>query len=165
MSISLTVQLKGSQALIDRIAAMQARLQPDNPSTKIALQKAALLLVAQAKLNLRAKGMIDTGRLINSIKWEFYRPVNLSPDGDGIGMRVGSFGVPYAAINEFGGVFRPDMRRAMFASLRSRGRLNKDYASKGVIVGGRYRSRPYMRSSYETHRERIQELIFEALQG
>lgn len=114
-----------------------------------------LLLEAETKLNIRRKGIIDTGRLLNSIRTEFYTR------GDVVGVRVGSFGVPYAAMHEFGGAFTDRQRRAMFASLRDRGRLgaNRKTVDKGVIQGSRFRDRPYIRPAVATHKARILDII------
>lgn len=54
-------------------------------------------LSARMKKNYLATGLrIRTGNLINSIGWELFSRA------DGEGVSVGSFGVPYAAIHEFG---------------------------------------------------------------
>ena len=159
MTDSMTVKVKGIDALLERLSIMQDRLKPNSPAMEIALKKVGLIVVSQAKLNLRARGMVDSGRLINSLRFEFFKP----DSGEGTGFRIGSFGVPYAALNEFGGPFRPDMRRAMFASLRATGRIDRGYQPKGVIQGGSYIARPFLRTAYATHRETLIKIILDAV--
>lgn len=60
------------------------------------LLRVANLLRNQMILNIRKRGLIDTGNLLNSIRYEFYN------NQDSQGVLVGSFGVPYAAVHEFG---------------------------------------------------------------
>lgn len=138
-----------------RIAAKMKRYQPDDPALREALLRIGFMLEAQAKINIRRQGIIDTGRLLNSIQTRFYTR------GDRVGINVGSFGVPYAALHEFGGPFTDRQRRAMFASLRERGRLgpNRKGTDKGVIQGGQFRARPYLRPAIDTHRQRIIDII------
>jgi len=164
MSDSLSVKLVGTNALLSRLTRLQQQYSPENPAVQVALKKAAMLIIAQAKLNLRSRGMVDSGRLINSLRFEFFKPENLDPEGGGTGIRVGSFGVPYAAIHEFGGTFTPAMKRAMFASLAARGKLGQPYTPKGVVQNGVFIARPYMRTAYETHKQAIIDMINKAYQ-
>lgn len=138
-----------------RIAQRIRKFEPDSPKLKEALLRIGFLLEAETKLNVRRKGIIDTGRLMNSIRHEVYR------NGTKVGVRVGSFGVPYAAMHEFGGPFTDRQRRAMFASLRERGRLGprRLTVDKDVIQGGRFLARPYLKPAVQTHRQRIIEII------
>jgi len=54
-------------------------------------------LAARMKKNYLASGLrIRTGNLINSLRWELFASKGIE------GVSVGSFGVPYAAIHEFG---------------------------------------------------------------
>lgn len=136
-----------------RIRARLSSFEPGSPELKGALYRVGFLIEAEAKLNLRRKGVIDTGRLINSVQTTVYA------HGSKVGVRVGPRGVPYAAMHEFGGPFTDRQRRAMFASLKDRGKLGRPYSPKGVIVGGRFRERPYLRPAVMTHRKRIIEII------
>lgn len=131
------------------------RYQPDDPAFREAMLRIGFLLEAQAKLNIRSKGIIDTGRLLNSIQTRFYKRDTK------VGVNVGSFGVPYAALHEFGGPFTDRQRRAMFASLRERGRLGKGRLGpdKGVIQGGRFMGRPYLKPALAQHTGRILDII------
>jgi hypothetical protein len=62
-----------------------------------------MLLEAKAKLN----APIDTGALRNSISYK----VELDQNGGSV--TVGSYGLPYAAMQEFGGTIRPRRARAL----------------------------------------------------
>lgn len=138
-----------------RILVRMRRFEPGSPDLKAAMLRIGFLVEAQAKLNIRRIGMIDTGRLFNSIRSEFYQ------HGDTrVGIRVGSFGVPYASLHEFGGTFTDRQRRAMFAALRDRGKLGPGRGiDKGVVQGGRFMDRPYLRPAIRTHTGRILDII------
>lgn len=137
-----------------RIRIRIQKLQPDDPAAREALLRIGLLVEAQAKINIRREGIIDTGRLLNSIRHEFYRK------GSIIGVKVGSFGVPYAALHEFGGPFTDRQRKAMFAALRDRGKLGPvRQPGKGVVQGDRFMARPYLRTAVATHKYRIIDII------
>ncbi len=82
--------------LVKRIEKTIKDLSPGREALKSSLTRIGLLVSAQTSLNIRREGLIDTGRLINSIRYELYQ------DGDTAGVLVGSFGVPYAAVHEFG---------------------------------------------------------------
>lgn len=137
-----------------RIALRMQRYAPDDPKLKEAMLRIGFIIEAQAKLNIRRHGAVDTGRLMNSIRSEFYTR------GTRVGIKVGSFGIPYASMNEFGGTFSDQQRRAMFASLRDRGKLGPGKGvDKGVVQGGRFMARPYLRPAIMTHRSRIIDII------
>jgi len=144
-------------ALVDLGSELEARIRKrirtfklGDPRVKEALLRIGLLLESETKQNIRRKGIIDTGRLLNSIQHVLYQR------GDSVGVRVGSFGVPYAAQHEFGGPFTDPQRRAMFAALRDKGKLGPTRSpGKGVIQGSRFMARPFLRPALMTHRQRI----------
>ena len=138
-----------------RIQAKLSRYSPDSPELKAAFFRIAILVESQAKINIRRAGIIDTGRLLNSIRHEFYQ------DKDKVGVRIGPFGVPYAALHEFGGHFSDRQRRAMFASLRDRGKLGPKSVkvNKNVIEGNTWRARPYLGPAVAAMKPRIIEIL------
>lgn len=137
-----------------RIKKHLEKYGPDSPELKEALIRIGLLLENEAKLNARRQGIVDTGRLINSIRSEFFRTKTSA------GIRFGSFGVPYAAMHEFGGPFTDRQRRAMFASLRDRGKLGPvRQPGKGIIQGNRFTARPYLRPSLVKNAPRIRDIL------
>lgn len=142
------------QELERRIALRMRKFQPGDPQLREVLLRIGFLIESHAKFNIRRHGAIDTGRLFNSIRSEFYQ------QDSRVGVRVGSFDIPYAAMNEYGGAFTDRQRRAMFASLRDRGRLTPGTGlGKGVINGGMWLPRPYLRPAVIENRGRILDLI------
>jgi hypothetical protein len=117
------------------------------PLTRIGVQVAAL-----AKLNIRRWGMIDTGALLNSIRYELYQ------SGSDAGVEIGSYGVPYAQILHFGGPITDAMRRAMFASLKARG-SKVSRPSKGFVKKGRFPKRPYLTSALVQSRAMVIDVL------
>lgn len=142
-----------TRRIIDAVRKMSKRLQPREITMRRALTEIGILVSREAKINARRKRIIDSGRLINSIRYEFFTENNKP------GILIGSFGVPYAAINEFGGPFTDRQRRAMFAALGRAGKLKKNYAPKGVIVGNRYRKRPYLIPAVRENTNRIVDIL------
>ena len=137
-----------------RIDQMIGRYAPGDPRLKEALARIGTMLEGEIKLNIRRKKIIDTGRLINSIQWRY------TTDG----ISVGSFGVPYAAIHEFGSKdVKRDQIRAMFASLRDAGKLDGERVSKNVVQFSgpaiTFRARPFIRPAVRKKKARIVKII------
>ena len=148
-----------SAELERRILTKIRRLGPDSIELRETLLKIGILLETEMKFNIRRKQMVDTGKLLNSIRHELFREQSV------VGVRVGSFGVPYARMHEFGGPFTDRQRRAMFASLRRTGKLKRDRVSKGIIRGNTFVGRPFMRPAVVKHRQRIVDLLKAWIQG
>lgn len=138
--------------LEQRIMERLKRFAPGSEEMTKALTKIGVLIETETKLNIRRKKIIDLGALYNSVKYALFK------SNSGGGVTVGSFGVPYAAIHEFGGPFTDRQRKAMFANLRKRGKLNKGQ-SKGVIKGDRIIARPYLRPAIKRYRSEIVDII------
>jgi len=130
--------------IILKLRNKTAELAPNSPNLRAALERIGFYVAALAKMEARRQGIWDTGRLINSIRHEFFRK------GTVVGVMIGSFNVKYAAMHEFGGQFTDRMRRAMFAAMNRRG--GRQRASKGVISGGRFKARPYLRPAFAKSR-------------
>lgn len=137
--------------LIQRLIDKRGKMTPGSPEMAAAFNRIGMLVVARAKLIVRQKGMIDSGRLLNSLRYE------IEKKGDTYSLVMGSFGVPYAALNEFGGPFTSRMRRAMFYHMKRRG--GPPRPSKGVITGQRYKARPYLRPAVRESRTSITEIM------
>jgi len=157
----MPIELQGEEKLLSILGKLRVNLSPNSPAMKIALTRASILLVSQVKLNIRRKKIVDQGRLLNSIRYEFGK----ADTPDGTSVQIGSFGVPYAAMHEFGGHYARNQMRAMFASLRDQGKLNKGKGGKGVLVNGQLRARPYIRPAFLIHRARVLELIQAGIEG
>ena len=161
--MTIEVRLKNYQTIIDRLNDVKKDVSPDNQRIKTALTRAALIITNQAKLNLKKHGLIDTGRLINSLRFEFYKPV----DG-GTGVRIGSFGVPYAYVWEGLSVPKPPLY-PFWINLRIKAHqrtitqaFGKPIAPTTVTVRPHQRNvvaKPYLRPAYEQHKMRITETI------
>lgn len=144
--------------IIARLNEQTKSAQPNSPELRSALTRIGILIQTQTKINIRQRGIIDTGRLLNSIRYEFFLEQHIA------GINVGSFGVPYAAMNEFGGIMTENQRRAMFAALARSGKLKGGRKSKNVITReGRWKARPYLRPAVRNHTERIIAILREAL--
>lgn len=169
MSDELTLKIE------NRILARMRRFEPDNPRFKEAMLRIGYLLEAQIKLNIRSRKLIDTGRLINSIKSE------LTKDG----VQVGAYNIPYAAIHEFGGVIQARNARYLTIPLAPefKGRYATEFNDLFVkrirnrlflvrrLDSGQLQfcyilrenvtipARPYMRPALEKHKDRIVEIL------
>lgn len=140
--------------IIKQLSAKLNNLRIDSPKVRKAMELIGLNLSNAIKLNVRKKGIIDTGQLINSIKHRVFAKTG------SIGVLAGSFGAPHAALNEFGtNNFKDSQRRAMFAALRNRGKLKKDNPGKGVLRGKRWKPRPYMRPAFKEQLPLIRQIL------
>jgi phage gpG-like protein len=115
-----------------------------------------MLISGKAKLNIRRQKMIDTGRLYNSLRWEFKKEGSVSS------ISIGSFGVIYAAMNEFGGEISEKQRRAMFAAMAKR-RVTRPPKYPRVIESksGKlyWRPRPYLTPAVLETQDEIVKII------
>lgn len=142
--------LLGDSIVVARIRRLIEAAGPDSKALRLAFHKVGMGIAGQAVINATRQGIVDTGSLRAHIGYEFYK------DGATQGIKVGVFGMPYAALHEFGGVFTDRMRRAMFAAMKRRGKLQPSSAgraSKGVIANGHFRARPYLIPAFRTKRE------------
>lgn len=139
--------------LVDRLSKRFKRFDFDDRETKQRLTRIALLLENQTKINIRRQGIVDTGNLLNSIQSK------VTSNSDSAVISFGSYGVRYAALHEYGGVFTDRMRRAMFASFNARGKKPKK--GKDIIQGGHFRARPYIRPSIIQQRRSIIKILRE----
>lgn len=146
-----------------KLRALYERMGPDSPAARAALHRAGMLITNQAKLNIRRHGLIDTGRLINSLRWEFFRG-----DDGRQGIRVGSFGVPYAAIWEFGHNGPVPVRSHNRLVTQAFGKPLATPVISTVRPHSRTvdrRAKPYLRPAYEQHKNKIVRIISEGLAG
>jgi len=142
-----------AHALEQRIIDKIKMYSPDNPKMNEALLRIGARLESDIKLNIQRNRMIDTGTLLNSIAYK------LDKKDDKTILQVGSFGVPYARMHEFGGPFLAHQRRAMFASLRNRGKLQRNYTPKNVIQGNTFKARPYIRPAWDKNKNYIMDVL------
>lgn len=82
--------------LLGRIMSRIRWADPKDPRFREMLMRMALLLEGQAKLNVRQQRLIDTGRLLNSLRGE------VRSRGNYHDITIASNGVPYAQLYEKG---------------------------------------------------------------
>jgi hypothetical protein len=125
-------------------------------SIRNAMFRAGILISNEIKVNLRNNGMIETGKLLQSIGF------NIEGGGDDMTLTIGSFNNAYAHINEFGSNNVTDrMRRAMFARMREEGVPRKP--GKNVMIGNTFRGRPYMGPALHGQSDRIMAFLRDAI--
>lgn len=130
------------EAIRQRLMVRLAKLKPGSPEMMRILTRIGMRLEQETKLNIRKQAIIDTGNLFNSIRYQ------ISQTATGMRLSVGSFGVRYAKIHEFGyPVMGPRQRAAMFARLREEGKIGRP--GKGVVFAGTFRARPYLRPAFD----------------
>jgi phage gpG-like protein len=145
-----------------RLQKMKAMADATSPEMIQALTRIALVLQSEIRQNIGRKRIIDKGKLLESINYKF----DQSKTG-AITLSVGSYGVPYAAINEFGGRMTRNQVLAMFASMRQtqvKG-LKGLKRGKGVVeidgktMTGYWKARPYIQPAFEKHSKFIIDVI------
>jgi len=145
------------EATIARIKKMREATAPDSPQLRQALTRIGVRLAAQMRLNIRKEGIIDQGALFNSIDWK------LGTTSDGAFVEVGSYGIKYAAMNEYGGPMSERQVRAMFAAMRERNGKGRR-AGKGIVKinkdgTGNWKARPFIRPALRDNRTYILDII------
>jgi hypothetical protein len=144
--------------VLPRVELLLKKTEPNNPMVKTLLLKIAMKIAAQAKLNIRRQKAIRSGELWNSIRWEYY--VN----GQTQGIKVGSFGVVYAIMNEYGGPISQRQAHAAFAAMKASS-IKKPANVPPVLFrrGGQWywRARPYLRPAFVQSEDYIIETIKE----
>lgn len=148
--MALRIQVNNDRVR-SRIIATLNRLQPESRESRAALFRIGTKLRNDAIENLTSQGAVDEGLLRSSLQFTIETSQYLSQ------VVVHTSGRRYARIVELGGAFTDAMRRAMFASLRARGRPPRP--GKGIVQGGRYRARPYMSPAAARARASIVEEI------
>lgn len=132
-------------------------IDPKSQRMRETLTRIGLLVTNEAKINATRQGVVDRGSLRRSINFELVDERGTS------GVIISPFGTRYAAIHELGGPFTKLMRKAMFASLRDAGKLKRVATRKNVIVGNRFRARPYLGPALKQNADKIIEIISTAL--
>jgi len=137
--------------LEQRIQARLSKLQPNDPRAVEVLTRIGMLIEGEAKLNVRRKHIIDTGSLLNSIRYRIMKrgPVSI--------VQIGSFGVPYAAAHEFG--FDGPVTVRAHTRVSAFGRPTKPYTMPTHTRWHRVAKRPYLRPAVTKTREAVINLI------
>jgi len=140
------------ETTIARIKKMREANAPDSPQLRQALTRIGVRVAAQIRLNIRKEGIIDRSALFNSIDWK------LGTTSDGAFVEVGTYGIKYAAMNEYGGPVSRAQMRAMFAAMRERNGKGKR-PPKGIIKDGYWKERPFIRPALKESRAYILDII------
>lgn len=147
--------------IVSVVARLQEQLKAfstDNVKVKTALVKLGIMIQTETKLNIRRQGLIDTGRLLNSIQF-FVEQSNTSAI-----LRVGSYGVPYAAVHEFGFKGNVTVRAHPRHISKVFGRNVAPHETNVRSYSRRMniKERPYLRPAVETYRSTVVDLLREA---
>jgi len=136
--------------MLARIERRLSAFDKEDPRMVETLLSIGLTLETQIKLNIRSQGLIDTGRLLNSIRHQ------LEPGGIPA-VSIGSFGVPYAAIHEFGFRGAVNVRAHTRVVTQAYGRSITPVAAqvRGFTRNMTIPSRPYFRPAIEKHTSSI----------
>lgn len=124
-----------------------------------AFVRIGVLLESQIKLNIRQQGLIDTGNLLNSIRYE------LINENGKKGIRLGSFGVKYAAAHEYG--FKGIVTKRSHTRTISQA-FGKRIPARPVTVRSHsssmnVRKRPFIKPAIQKHKSQIIDIIRLAL--
>jgi len=148
--------------LAKRIQDIIKRHEPTSTDMKIMAEKIGLLVSNQAKLNVTKQKLIDTGNLRSSIGYKTRRV-----RGGGVRITIGSFGVPYAAIHEFG--FRGTVDVASFTRTITQA-FGKRITPTVVTVRAHQKNmdipaRPYLRPAFNSTKRKVIDIIREMSVG
>lgn len=94
-----------NRLLAQAIKRLEKLALPQGPQIQRAAHRIGMLMEIKVKESIVNKHVIDNGILFNSIKY------SVSSDANSVSITVGSYGVRYALIQEFGGVIRPFNRQ------------------------------------------------------
>lgn len=140
---------------IERIRLKMESLAGNDPARLRALHLIGMQIQNEGRKNLTAAGMVMTGNLRQSLRYR------ITQGEHGSQVEAGVFGVPYARINERGGIVTPAMRRAMMRSLREAGRAG--LPPKGVVRGSRFLARPYLAPAFRDSKDRILQYVVDMI--
>lgn len=142
-----------AEGLDDVRDSLQNKLDLYRRGLRLEMWRAVRLLEAAIKHNVRRRSGLNvrTGALLNSIQSQ------VVDEGEEIVGYVGSYGVPYAAVHEFGHNFPARMVLPRFKkALHWVGSDGKDFFSRGHQIGPyRVPARPYIRPALEENKEKI----------
>lgn len=145
----MAANLRELEELERRLYERAKAYEPNSVTMTRALHRIGILLEGTIKRRIVERGLIDTGRLINSIAYR----VDTIQDGGQV--TVGSEGVIYARIHEFGGIIRPNNPTGY---LRFQTKNGSWVTTKQVQIP----ARPYMRPSLQERTPDILTILREA---
>lgn len=141
----------------NRIVARLEKTKGNSEEMKKALFAIGNTVRNSAIDNVTEIGAVDSGILRSSISFDIVGNENLQT------LTVGAFGVKYARMVEFGGIFTDRMRRAMFASFKDRGKPPRP--GKGIIGSGQYKARPFIGPAIQENKDKIRDILLRVPKG
>ena len=151
MKVEITSNIK---EVIDSMKASVAHIRS---KTKLTVFNALTILEAEIMQNIRSRSglKVRSGALLNSVPAT--KGVTEESDGSVSGT-IGSQGVPYAAIHEFGGTTRPhDIYPRNKKSLRFMGSQGETFARFVKHPGSKIPARPFIRPALAAKQQEILE--------
>lgn len=144
-----------TKLVLQRLDFMIKQFQSPNDQVKSAFTKIGLILQSQIKLNIRQQGLIDTGTLLNSIRYEF------TTEGGRYGIQIGSYGVKYAAAHEFGkkGIVQVRAHTRTITNAFGRRIAPTVVSVRPHGMDMNIRSRPYVRPAINKQKGNVIDLI------
>jgi len=141
----MTVTVNGKEGLdIGRIMLRLDRMGADREGVRDILNEIGAMMSGEARLVARKEDILNTGRLINSIKHRITEGRNKMT------VTVAPVGTFYARFQEDGARRTPASRAAMFARLRELGRIG-DRGAKPGFSPTLHRPRPFMKPAFDRH--------------
>ena len=138
--------------VIEKIKVMRQATDPSSPELKKALTRIGGVLQGTMRMNVVRMKAVDNGGLLNSIQYQI----------DDQTLSVGSYGITYAARNEFGGPMTHRQVAAMFYYMRQASKLtsvdkaekNSAYPVVTIHNGlGYWRPRPFIGDALKNKRD------------
>lgn len=139
--------------LIRRLKERSKRLAPDSPEIAKRFHIIGSALSALMIQNAERQRLRRTGNLIRSLRYDITRR------GDTSILLVGSFGVPYAAVHEFGFQGNVNIRSHLVRAHARRGRQIKAHQRSAHSRFMRIRERPYVRPAWDKYKVRAYEIL------
>jgi phage gpG-like protein len=137
-----------ADALVKRVQGKLKVMDFKNRETAQKFVRIALLLENQTKINIRRRGLVDTGALLNSITSSVVRLKS-----DEARIEWGSVGVMYAAVHEFG------LRGTINIPSHTRTRSGNTHNVRSHSRQVNFRERPYIRPSLVMQRRKILQIL------
>jgi hypothetical protein len=139
--------------VIEKIKVMRQATDPSSPELKKALTRIGGVLQGTMRMNIVRMKAVDNGGLLNSIQYQI----------DNQTLSVGSYGIPYAARNEYGGPMTHRQVAAMFYYMRQASKLTsvdksqKNSTNPVVFISkdglGYWRPRPFIGDALKNKRD------------
>jgi phage gpG-like protein len=133
--------------LLKRLKIKEKSLKLSSPEMTAAMTNIGTVVMSQTVQNIRANKLVDRGPLMISIKYIVAR-INKKDS-----VLVGSFGIPYAAIHEYG------FKGIMYVRQHTRRGFNVKAHERNVNVP----ARPYLRPAFVKHGDLIIDIIRRAV--